>query len=395
MSETVRLLIVDEDEVHAQDIISRVANTFPQYMHITPGEVRREIARLEPDIVILQEPSDDSSGLQTLHYIVNELPNTLVIYLTNYRDPIKARDVNRSGAFDILFLPDEITAIMDVLTRAVKAGALQKEVKEKASGGFSWGRGQVMAFYSGKGGCGRSLISSTLAQTLQLDSNSSVLLVDLNLQYGGVETYLDVDHERSIFDLTPVLKELNDNHIRNVTAIEQVSHIEVLVSPRDAEIAEQVTEEHVQRLLRASRLYYDYILVDLPTDMNAISYASLEEADRMFYVMTPDAPSIRSFSRVLELFDKIGVDPADRLELILNRVGRETELRDKDIKQHFDYPVLGTVREDAKRVQPSINRGLPLRTAQKEKRSTPFLKDIKQLADSLLGQQSKNAASAS
>ncbi|SFS86012.1 AAA family ATPase [Marininema halotolerans] len=395
MSEAVKLLVVDEDATHAQDIISRIANSFPHYMNITPDEVRREIARLEPDIVILQEPRDDSNGLQLLHYIVNELPNCQVVYLTNKRDPIKARDVSRSGAFDILFMPDEITAILDVLNRAVKAGELQKEVKERVSGGFTWGRGQVMTFYSGKGGCGRSLVAATLAQTLQMDSNSSVLLVDLNLQFGGVETYLDVDHERSIYDLTPVLKELNDNHIRNVTAIEKVSHMEVLVSPRDAEIAEQVTEEHVQRLLRASRLYYDYILVDLPTDMNAISYAALEEADKMFYIMSPDAPSIRSFSQVLDLFDKIGVDPADRLELILNRIGRETELRDKDIKQHFDFPIQGALREDAKKVQPAINRGVPLRTTRKEKRGSVFLKDVKKLADSLLEQQSNRTASAS
>jgi pilus assembly protein CpaE len=290
-------------------------------------------------------------------------------------------------------MPDEITALGDVLNRAVKALQVQHKVKAQVSGGFSWGRGQVATFYSGKGGCGRSMVAATLAQTLQLDSNSSVLLVDLNLQYGGVETYLDVNHERSIYDLTPVLKELNDNHIRNVTAIEPTSHMEVLISPRDAEIAEQVTEEHVQRLLRTARLYYDFILVDLPTEMNAISYAALEEADRMFYIMTPDSPSIRTFGQVLQLFDKISVDPTGRLELILNRIRKETELREKDIKQHFDFPIVAELREDAKRVQQSINRGIPLRTGQREKKSSVFLKDIKKLADFLLNQKSKRSAS--
>ncbi|OYD06327.1 AAA family ATPase [Paludifilum halophilum] len=391
MSEEVRLLIVDEDEGHAQDMYGRVANTLPQYLHITPPEVRREIARLEPDIVLLQEPSDES-GLQLLHYISNELPDAVVIYLTNHRDPIKTRDLNRAGAFDILFVPEEITALGDVLNRAVKALKVQQKVKAEVSAGFTWGRGQVGTFYSGKGGCGCSLVSATLAQTLQLDSNSSVLLVDLNLQYGGVETYLDVNHERSIYDLTPVLKELNDNHIRNVTAIEKESHMEVLVSPRDAEIAEQITEEHVQRLLRTARLYYDYILVDLPTEMNPIVYAALEEADKMFYLMTPDAPSIRTFGQVMDLYSKINVDPTDRLELILNRISKETELREKDVKQHFDFPILAELREDAKRVQQAINQGKPLRTGYKGK-SSVFLKDIKKLADSLLERHSNRSAS--
>ncbi|MFC4075482.1 AAA family ATPase [Salinithrix halophila] len=388
MSKDIRLTIVDEDAGHAQELLSRVANSFPQHIHITPSEVRSEIARLEPDLILLQEPGDDS-GLQMLHYIANELSDTLVIYLTNQRDPVKARDVSRAGAFDILFMPDEITALGDVLSRAVKALEAQEKGKDKV---FTWGRGQVISFYSGKGGCGRSLVSATLAQTLQMDSNSSVLLVDLNLQFGGVETYLDVDHERSIHDLTPVLKELNDNHIRNVTAIEKSSHMEVLVSPRDAEAAEQITEEHVQRLLRTARLYYDYILVDLPTEMTSIGYAALEEADRMFYVMTPDSPSIRTFGRVLELFNKLSVDPTGRLEIILNRIGRETEMRQKDIQQHFDFPITGQLREDAKRVQQAINRGIPIRTRQKD-RGSVFVKDVKKLADSLLDEQSKRSAS--
>ncbi|MGF7089322.1 pilus assembly protein CpaE [Kroppenstedtia sanguinis] len=392
MSDKIKLLIVDEDEGHAQEIIGRVANTFPQHMHIAPSEVRREIARLEPNIVILQEPSDDS-GLQLLHYISNELSNTLTVFLANHRDPVKARDVNRAGAFDVLFMPDEITALGDVLTRVVKALEVQQKVKAEAAGGFTWGRGQVTTFYSGKGGCGRSTVAAALAQTLQIDSDSSVLLVDLNLQYGGVETYLNVKHERSIFDLTPVLKELNDNHIRNVTAIESVSQMEVLISPCDAEIAEQVTEEHVQRLLRTARLYYDYILVDLPTEMTTLSYAALEEADRIFYIMTPDSPSIRTFGQVLQLFDKIGVDPTGRLELILNRIRKSTELREKDIQQHFDYPIAANLREDERYVQQSINRGIPLRTGQKEKKNSIFLKDIKKMADSMLGQQSKRSAS--
>lgn len=392
MGVDVKLLIIDQDQAHAEDIISRVANNFPQHLHIKPVEVRQEIARLGPDVIVLQEPGDDS-GLQLLHYISNELPDALVVYLTEDRDPIKARDVNRSGAFDILFMPDEITALNDVLSRAVKAMQVQQKNKAKAAGSFTWGRGQVIAFYGGKGGAGRSLVASTLAQTLQLDSSSSVLLVDLNLQYGGLETFLDVEHERSLFDLTPVLKELNDNHIRNVTAIEPKSQMEVLLSPRDAEVAERITEEHVQRLLRTSRLYYDYILVDLPTEMNPVTYSALEEADRMFYVMTPDSPAIRTFGHVLNLFSKLSVDPTGRLEIILNRIHKDTELKEKDVKQHFNYPITAELREDAKRVQSAINRGVPLRSGRKEKKSSVFVKDIQKLSRVLLEQQANRSAS--
>ena len=323
---------------------------------------------------------------------MKEVPDALVIYLTEQRDPIKTRDVNRAGVFDILFLPEEIHALPDVLNRASNFLENRSE-RKKETANFSWGRGQVISFYSGKGGSGRSLVSSTLAQTIGLDSNSSVLLVDLNLQFGGVETYLDVEHDRSIADLTPVLHELNDNHIRNVTSVEQHSQAEILISPADAEIGEQITEEHVARLLRSARLYYDYILVDLPTDMNSLSFTALEEADRIFYVMTPDSPAMRVLGTVLELFEKIGVDPQERLELLINRKSRDTELSVKDITRHFPFPVIGELREDAKKVQQLINRGKLLRTSRKERGLSIFARDVQKLALLLLKQQDSRTAS--
>jgi pilus assembly protein CpaE len=386
-----KLLVVTEDHTQAEDIRNRVGQTFPQLLHIMPNEVRREISRLQPDLVVLHE-TKDGMGLQLLPYIAREVPDALVVFLTERRDPIRTRDANRSGAFDILFLPDEITALEDVLNRAVKV-LQEKNVKRDTTTAFTWGRGNVITFYSGKGGCGRSLIAATLAQTLQLDSTSGVLLVDLNLQYGGLETYMNVNSDRSLYDLTPVLNELNDNHIRSVTVVEPNSQVELLASPADAEIAEQITEEHVERVLRAARLYYDYILVDLPTEMTTLSYTALEEADHLFYVLTPDAPAMRTLGRVLDLFDKIGVDPTDRLELILNRISRDSEISAKDVRQHFPYPVIGELHEDAKKIQQFINRGKPIRKSRKERGLPVFARDIQKLAGVLLGKNADKSAS--
>lgn len=391
MNVDAKLLLVSEDPGQAEDIASRVTGMFPQYLYIHPEEVRREIARLQPDIVLLHERKD-GSGISLLPLIKREVDEVIIIYLAERRDPILTRDVNRAGAFDILFLPEEINALEDVLGRALKAWQAGGANKETAAT-FTWGRGQVIALTSGKGGCGRSLLASTLAQTLMLESTAGVLLVDLNLQYGGLETYMGVESDRSLYDLTPVLQELNDNHIRSVTVVEPHSQVEVLVSPADAEIGEQIGEEHVERLLRAARLYYDYILVDLPTEMTPISCTALEEADRIFYVMTPDAPSFRIFSRVLDLFDKVNIDPTDRLEVLLNKVSRDSELDAKDVQQHFGYPVIGRFQEDTKRIQQAINRGRALRRSRKERGLSPFLRDVQKLAKLLLAQQSGKSAS--
>ncbi|MCS1352429.1 AAA family ATPase [Mechercharimyces sp. CAU 1602] len=385
-----KLLIVSDDSFQAEDLQAKVNTIIPQNQVLESKEVRREIARIKPDIVLLHE-SKESSQVQMLPYIAKEAADALVIFITERRDPVRTRDVNRSGAFDILFIPEEIHALEDVLSRAVKALQVKRAENESAAS-FSWAKGQVVAMYSGKGGSGRSLIASTLAQTIGLDTSSSVLLVDLNLQYGGVETLLKTDNQRTLYDLTPVLNELNDNHIRSVTMVEKFSQIEVLPSPVDAELAEQITEEHVERLLRTARLYYDYIIVDLPTEMNPLTYSVLEEADHIGYVMVPDVLAMRVFASVLDLFAKLGVDPLGRLGIILNRTNRDTELTEKDLSRHFQYPVIGELREDHKKVQQLVNQGSPMRTTRRERGLPGFARDIQKLAKWLLTNQSSESA---
>lgn len=380
-----KVLIISDDATLAEDFRSKVAAEFPQNQVIESSEVRREIVRLKPDIVLLHEQKEGTS-IQLLPYISKEVPDALTIFITERRDPIRTRDVNRAGAFDILFLPDEIHALDDVLSQAVKA-LKNKSAQEAAAATFSWAQGQVVTFYSGKGGSGRSLIASTLAQTIGLDSNASVLLVDLNLQYGGLETILKIDSGRNIFDLDPVLNELNDNHIRSVTTVEASSQIEVLPSPRNAEIAEQITEDHVQRLLRTARLYYDYILVDLPTEMTTLSYTVLEESDHIFYVMIPDMLSMSVFRTVLDLFSKLGIDPNDRLQMVLNRINRDTEISHKDVNRHFLFPVIANLREDSKKIQQLINQGGLVRNSRRERGISFFARDVQKLAGWLLKQQ--------
>lgn len=191
----------------------------------------------------------------------------------------------------------------------------------------------------------------------------------MNLQFGGAETFLGTETTRSLIDLKSVIHEINENHIRNVTEKEPHSKLELLISPRDAELAEHIDEEYIIRLLRACRRSYDFIIIDLPSVMDENTYTVLEESDRIFYVMSLDTPSIRVFKYVDEVFNRLGVQTNERLEIIINEVGRENELTKKDLERFIDYPITAQIRRDIKGVQAAVNQGQPIRKEPKEKNS--------------------------
>ncbi|WP_070120414.1 AAA family ATPase [Bacillus marinisedimentorum] len=376
-TEEIKILIIDEQEdKNAQwrlEILSRY-----EAERLASSDVRKELDRISPDLIFLRGGAEDDSDLIQLMQSIQ--PLATIIYITDEQDFQLLRNVTRAGAADFFVMPDEASLLSGRLDGIVKS-AEERKLQEKETAvsvqNFRRGRGQILAFYSGKGGSGRSIISSVFSQTMKLESTAQVLLMDLNLQFGGTETFLSIESNRSIADLQPVIDELNESHIRNVAQKEKFSQLEVLLSPRDAETAETLTDEFVERLLRTARRSYDFVIVDLPTVMDEVTYTALEEADAIYYVMTPDTPSIQILKQAEKLFSRLGINVKGRMSLIVNGISRENEINANDIKNTIDYPLEAKIRRDFKGVQTAVNQGEPLRKSQNEKKLSAFSKDVR------------------
>lgn len=387
MSSGSNILLVSDDKLITEQISKRGLPMYPDLQQATPSDVRIEIDRIAPDIVLLVNP-DDESGIELIQYIHSEYPNIIIVFILKQQDFLLLRDASRAGATDFFILPDELNQFSDRMERILLIAKEQKNnggLQSITSGsGLRRGRGQIISFYSGKGGSGTTLLASTFAQTLKLESTAQVILIDMNLQFGGVDTYLGLESNRSLAALKPVINELNENHIRNVSDKEPYSKMEILLSPRDAEIAEGLNEDFFTKLLRACRRSYDFVIVDLPVNMTANTYVALEEADMIYYVLNLDTPSLHVLKHVEELFKRLGMDTEERLEIVVNQKGRDNELTPQDIKNLLSAPVCAEVRRDIKGIQTLINKGEPLRKATKEKKLTPVAKDVRKWVLSIL-----------
>jgi pilus assembly protein CpaE len=384
------LLITDMPEIE-DDVKDNLTGLNVSLQVINYQETRAEVFRASPDLVLLHEPKEGMVS-ETVGFILGESPLSSVIYLAESRDFGVMREVLRAGAMDVLILPDEGPMLGDLVRRALRRRqetdcATDDVVNNTAIA--ARGKGQVLAVYSGKGGCGKTLLTATLAQTLQLDYPFTVLVVDLNLQFGGVEMVLGLGGNRSLYDLIPVIDELNEIYLRNVTVRVPISQLDVLLSPADAEKAEQIKPEHIQRLLRVARRYYDYIIVDMPGWMDENNYMVLNEADRILYVLSPEIPALKVFRQVLDLWRKLSVDTGpEHLQVLFNRVNYTSEVTVKELNKLDEIHLLGTVKEDYKHIKTAYNMGTPLRLTPNDRRLSPFARDLRKIAQKLVGELS-------
>lgn len=361
-----------------EELVSLVKEQIGNYF--TAHEIAiEEIRKYEPNLIVLVN-AEGNTAVEYAQLILSELHGTAIICVNDEENFDVLRGLNRLGITDYYILPGEEILFMEKLhTLAREAG--QRKLQDQAL--MKRGGGKVFSFYSGSGGTGKSIVSSVFAQTLKLESTANVLFIDLNLQYGGAETYLNLDSSRSIVDLLPVIDELNEQHIRNVAEMEEHSNMHVIVSPRDAEMAERVSEELILRLLRAAKRSYDFIIIDLPVWMDERTYIALEESTKIYYVMILDTQAIKIFHHVEKLFQRLGIVMEERMDMVLNFKGKDKELTKKDLERFVTYPIAVEIRRD-KNLQNFINKGVPLRKTPKEKKMTSFAKDVHKWVNSML-----------
>lgn len=382
MEDNVKLLLVSDDEIIQNQILNIIGEHI-QTQIVNPVDVVREINREAKDIVIFIQPTNDIA-VENIQFIKTASPSTLVIFIAKTSDFTLLRSITKAGATEFFVFPEEQGVFAAKLPTIIKNYELNKDNQDTTFSTFVRGSGQIISFFSGSGGTGKTVLASTFAQTLKLESTAEVILIDLNLQFGGIETVISINSNRSIADLAPVIRELNEGHIRNVSQTESFSKVDVLISPCDAEVAETLSEDFITKLLRTCRRSFDFVIIDLPSFINNQVVTALEESDKIYYVLVPDTPSLKVLKQFEELSIRLGIELKSRMSIILNHVGKENEVQEKDLKDIVRFPIEAKIRRDIKGLQPFVNKGEPVRKMAKERRLIPFAKDIRKWAHSVL-----------
>lgn len=98
---------------------------------------------------------EDGAGVELVQYIQGELPEGIVIYLTERQDFVLLRDVVRAGAVEYIVMPDELNLLSDRLDKISDLSLIKQRKRARMYPARLCERtGKVYSFYSGKGEAG-------------------------------------------------------------------------------------------------------------------------------------------------------------------------------------------------------------------------------------------------
>ncbi|MDO4582327.1 MAG: AAA family ATPase [Bacillota bacterium] len=213
---------------------------------------------------------------------------------------------------------------------------------------------KVLGIFGTKGGVGKTTVAVNLAVALS-KLNKRVVLIDVDLQFGDVGIFLDIAKADTIVDII----EENDYEYAALSSFlfKHSSGLRVLCAPTAPEYAEIVKPEHVEKIITELRSEFDYILLDMPPAFNDISLAALEQCSEIYFLVTPDIPSLRNAQVSFGVIETLNM--ADKLRLVLNREGNSNLLR-RDIEDVLGVKAIITLPCEYKDCTQAVNRGVPI-----------------------------------
>jgi|GEM_PF-792860 len=355
---TTKCLVLDDSVIYADAVRLMLADEPGMQVHNSHtglGEGLRAARKLRPDIVIL---SGDTPGVASVvEGLDNSVPDAPVIVVFGGDEPQLARECVLAGAQLCLYGLDDRDELVASVQRLVSRERRRRShIVERASSAETK-QARVIAFHSAKGGAGTSTVLVNAAMALRKLTNKRIVIIDAALQSGDVGVLLDIDDTRNISDLIAHIKEMDADLIDEVMA-EHSSGVRVLLAPQQLERSELVTPEYFNKIVGVLRKSADYVLIDTPPALDAVSLAALDGADQVVLISTPEVAALRNTARFIQLATKLGYS-TDKLYLVINRASSRGGVRMEDIREHLKHPVGMQIRSAGKAMVAAANKGTP------------------------------------
>jgi pilus assembly protein CpaE len=230
----------------------------------------------------------------------------------------------------------------------------------------------VIAFAHGKGGVGATTLAANVAAALAADGKS-VVLIDLNLQFGNAAMFFDLRPRTTIVDFAreDITRVTEDDF--SAYLADHKSGVRILAAPPSPEEAELVSIAAVQQGIDLARGGRDVVVLDLASKLDEVTLSALDVTGMVCVVTAPHLAALRGASDTLAMLKRIGI--AD--ERILVALVRSTAKGIDDagvakfLKRRPDVVVPYAERADA-----AADLGVPYVLAEPNDKAAVALKDL-------------------
>ena len=329
----------------------------------------KQAVSLDPDVVLMDINMPDMDGIEATERIQEQAPVSQIVILSVQGDTNYMRRAMLAGARDFITKPPKSDELVTVIRRAgEKAKAIRQESQFLGRGTGSLidprgttialsGLGKIVAVYSPKGGVGTTTVATNLAVTLH-STETPVIIVDANLQFGDVVVFLNERGRTSVVDLAPIVDQLDPELVREVVIHHESSGIDILSAPPHPEDAERISGSQFVKVLKFLARLYSYVIVDTDSGLSDVTLDTLDASDLLVLISSQDIPAIINTRIMLTLLVNLGINK-QKILLVMSRFDKQLAITPEKVGHNLGHKVAAVLPEDREVVVPAVNRGIP------------------------------------
>ncbi|WEF32013.1 AAA family ATPase [Pseudoduganella chitinolytica] len=301
-----------------------------------------------PDVLVVDQPRADEGELEQLERLGHLFPRMAFVVLSGDQTQEFLLRAMRAGVREVLPAAPSAAALAQALDR----------IAEKL-GNQGGANGKVLAFISCKGGSGSTFLATNLAYALSAGGSKRVALIDMNLQFGDASLFVsDIKPLATLSDVATQIHRLDPSFLAS-SMVAVTPTYSVLAAPSDPAHASDVKPEHIDAIVKLARRQYDFIVLDVGRSLDPVSIRALDHADTIYPVLQMTLPYIRDGKRLLTVFRNLDYGK-DKVELIVNRHDKNSDIRLRDLEEAFDTTILRTMPNHYDAAAKSVNQGVPV-----------------------------------
>jgi pilus assembly protein CpaE len=332
-----------------------------------------------PQLMIIDMDTDRNTTFSRIQAIQSTSPNTEIFVTASDTDADVLLHVLRAGVQEFLPQPLHKEDLYDALQRF--------EARHQDSHPLSTKRGKLINILGSKGGVGTTTIAVNLAVSLQeINPTSSVVLVDLNLQFGDVALFLDIEPTHTFGDITSNPSRLDDTFLTSILS-RHASGLYLLPSADPVEEMNELTLECVEQSLELLQSMFDYVILDSGHMLDEITMTTLNRSSALFLISTLTLPVVRNTKRLVTLLSNLNY-PTESIKIIVNRYKSKHEISLRDFEESLKQKPFHTIPNDYITASNSINKGMALSGIRKRAKIT---KEINKLAINISKEKRKDS----
>jgi len=314
-----------------------------------PGMLRLDpVAIAVPDLVFFDARGEQREVLASLERVSARHPEAMIVLLVPEQSPDLLIAAMRIGVREVVSFPIDFAELEMAVERVIQ----KRSEKVRAEG-------KVIAVISSKGGSGTTFIAVNTAYALATVAHKKTLLIDLNLQYGDAALFIsDVKSPATLTDLCAQIHRL-DAQLLDSSVIRAAPNFDLIAAASDPDPEDKIKPDHIAALLAVARRQYDFILLDMGRQVNAVSIRALDGSDLIFPVLQQSLPFIRSGQRMLDMFSTLGYRK-ESIRQILNRYDESGAVTQADMERGLGQRIAFQIPNNFAIASESINQGEPV-----------------------------------